>query len=157
MGWMTINHIPCFFYLAHVAICMYIYTYTQNLESVQTYSSFRIMFYFVKRHFFWLRALLKMVEPIFQKLTLYMGLIAPTDLLSYRGCYLILFAPFCVAWYCQYLVFNLLGAQNFCARNVPALLMNHMSHECNIEKYEKSLLPGIARRKSAFSQRKRAM
>jgi hypothetical protein len=54
-------------------------------------------------------------------------------------------------------VFNLLGAENFCARNVSALLMNHMSHECNIEKYEKSLLPGIARRKSAFSQRKRAM
>ena len=58
---------------------------------------------FLKRHFFWLRALFhfKMVELIFQKLTVYMSLIAPTDLLSSRECYLISFAPFCVAWYCQ--------------------------------------------------------
>ena len=57
--------------------------------------------FFLKRHFFWLRALFhfKMVELIFQKLTVYMSLIAPTDLLSSRECYLTSFAPFCVAWY----------------------------------------------------------
>jgi hypothetical protein len=73
---------------------------------------------FLKRHFFWLRALFhfKMVEVIFQKLTVYMSLIAPTDLLSSRECYLISFAPVCVAWYCQYLFFDWLGVWNDCAR-----------------------------------------
>ena len=109
---------------------------------------------FLKRHFFWLRALFhfKMVEVIFQKLTVYMSLIAPTDLLSSRECYLL--PDFVCALLCCLVLsiasFWLVGCLEWLCTNVPALLTKQITHECNIEKHEKHWKSVFARRKSVF-------
>ena len=80
----------------------------------------------------------------------YMSLIVPTGLLSSRECYLISFAPFCVAWYCQYLV--LIGWMSGMIVNERSsiILMKQMSHEMNV------ILKNMKKWKHGYSQRKRA-
>jgi hypothetical protein len=103
---------------------------------------------FWKRHSFRLRALFhfKMLELILQKLTVYMSLIVPTDLLSSRECYLISFAPFCVAWYCQYLVLTGWVSGMIVDERSSIILMKQMSHEINVilknmKKIENTVIP----------------
>ena len=112
---------------------------------------------FWKRHSFRLRALFhfKTLELILQKLTVYMSLIVPTDLLSSRECYLISFAPFCVAWYCQYLVLIDWVSGMIVHERSSIILMKQMSHEMNVilknmKKIENTVIPS---EKGAFSRR----
>ena len=86
----------------------------------------------------------------FQKLTAYMSLIAPTDLLSSRECYLISFAPLLCCLVLSIASFWLVGCLEWLCTNVPALLTKQITHECNIEKHEKHWKSVFARRKSVF-------
>ena len=112
---------------------------------------------FLKRHFFWLRALFhfKMVELIFSEIdSLHESYCSngPSELQR-------VLPDFVCALLCCLVLsissFWLVGCLEWLCTNVPALLMKQITHECNIEKHEKDWKSAFARRKSVFSKRKR--
>lgn len=133
------QQIFCGFSMLFRCTCMIHKYRPRTLKACKTIALLELCDIFLKRHFFWLRAL-------FWSNWFFRNWQFTWVLLLQRT----FWAPESATWFrlrpflCLVLSissFWLVGCLEWLCTNVPALLMKRMSHECNIEKHEKYWKP----------------